>query len=71
MVAINNRDLAHIGLRVSPANFEERVRAALRSLPATPLAPVLLGSAVMAPGGGDEGNRGRGCEPIPGHLGHP
>lgn len=39
MAAITNRDLARIGLRVSPANFEERVRAALHSLPATPLAP--------------------------------
>ena len=39
MAAITNRDLARIGLRVSPANFEERVRAALHSLQPTPLAP--------------------------------
>lgn len=39
MAAITTRELARIGLGLSPAAFEERVRAAIHSLHPVPLAP--------------------------------
>lgn len=39
MAAITARELARIGLRLSPAAFEERVRAAVHSLHPAPLTP--------------------------------
>jgi hypothetical protein len=38
MAAVSTQDLARIGLRMRPEDFEERVRAAIQGLRATPLA---------------------------------